>query len=154
MISFHQPAKNDALHLLDAANLPTADLTEAHLNYFWALADQQQPIGIIGLEPFAPYGLLRSLVVSPSRRNQGVGTRLVQHAEIMARHMRIVELYLLTSTAQEFFENFDYRPVRRNSAPEAIKHTREFCSLCPASSTLMKKDLVKKQIDNATQRHR
>lgn len=144
MISFHQPAKNDALSLLDAANLPTADLTEAHLNYFWALTDQQQPIGIVGLEPFAPYGLLRSLVVKASRRNQGVGTRLVDHAENMARRMKIAELYLLTSTAQEFFENLDYHPVRRNSAPNAIRQTREFLGLCPASSQLMRKYLVKK----------
>ena len=149
MISFHQPAKNDALNLLDAANLPTADLTEAHLNYFWALGDQQQPIGIIGVEPFAPYGLLRSLVVSPCRRNQGVGTRLVQHAEIMACRMKIAELYLLTSTAQEFFETLGYHRVKRNSAPEAIRHTREFCSLCPASSLLMRKYLSNRQMENA-----
>lgn len=141
MISFHQPAKSDALSLLDAANLPTADLTEAHLNYFWALTDQQQAVGIVGLEPFAPYGLLRSLVVSPARRNQGMGTRLVQHAETMARQMEIAELYLLTSTAQEFFEDFGYRKVKRSSAPAAIRSTREFCSLCPANSQLMKKYL-------------
>ena len=141
MISFHQPAKSDALGLLDAANLPTADLTEAHLNYFWALTDQQRPVGIVGLQPFAPYGLLRSLVVSPCRRNQGVGTRLVQHAEAMAHRMEIAELYLLTSTAQEFFENFGYRAVKRNRAPEPIRHTQEFCSLCPTSSQLMRKYL-------------
>lgn len=144
MISFHQPAKTDALGLLDAANLPTADLTEAHLNYFWALTDQQQPLGIVGLEPFAPYGLLRSLVVKPNKRNQGIGTQLVKHAEAMARRMEIDELYLFTSSAQEFFENFDYRPVRRSRAPEAIRSTKEFRSLCPANSLLMRKDLQRK----------
>lgn len=141
MFSFHQPAKKDALSLLNAANLPTADLTEAHLNYFWAVTDQQKPIGIIGLEPLAPYGLLRSLVVSRFKRNQGIGTRLVKHAEDMARQLGIGELFLFTSTAQEFFEEFGYTGVSRLSAPTQIRGTKEFTELCPANSLLMRKYL-------------
>jgi amino-acid N-acetyltransferase len=143
MISFHQPASADALGLLDAANLPTADLTEAHFDYFWAAADGRKPIGLVGLEPFAPYGLLRSLVVCSERRNQGIGTHLVQHAENMARQLDITELYLFTATAQEFFEKFDFHPVPRRSAPEVIQRTREFRKLCPANSLLMRKYLLK-----------
>jgi amino-acid N-acetyltransferase len=143
MISFHQPASADALGLLDAANLPTADLTEAHFDYFWAAADGRNPVGVVGLEPFPPYGLLRSLVVSPARRNQGIGTRLVAHAEKMARRLEITELYLFTATAQEFFEKFDFHPVPRRNAPVVIRRTREFRKLCPANSLLMRKYLLK-----------
>jgi amino-acid N-acetyltransferase len=141
MISFHQPASIDALGLLNAANLPTADLTEAHFDYFWAAIDGSTPIGVVGLEPFAPYGLLRSLVVSPTRRNQGIGTRLVQHAETMARQLGITELYLLTATAQEFFEGFDFRPVSRARAPAVIRKKWEFSGLRPPNPLLMKKNL-------------
>lgn len=143
MISFHQPASADALGLLDAANLPTADLTEAHFNYFWAATDGRNPLGLVGLEPFAPYGLLRSLVVSPERRNQGIGTHLVRHAENMANQLDITELYLFTATAQEFFEKFDFHPVPRRSAPAVIRRTREFRELCPANTLLMRKYLLK-----------
>jgi len=144
MISFYQPAKAEAVGLLNAANLPTADLTDAHLNYFWAVTEEHKAVGIVGLEPFAPYGLLRSLVVSPRMRNRGIGTQLVQHAEAMARHLNITELYLFTSTAQEFFESFDFHPIKRGSAPAAIRSTREFRDLCPATSQLMRKLLTRK----------
>ncbi|MCR6650349.1 MAG: arsenic resistance N-acetyltransferase ArsN2 [Cellvibrionaceae bacterium] len=143
MISIYQPTSADALGLLNAANLPTADLTEAHFNYFWAATDGRLPVGIVGLEPFAPYGLLRSLVVSPARRNQGIGTHLVKHVETMAHQLNISELYLLTVTAQEFFEEFDFQPISRDSAPAAIRKTWEFSGLCPVSSLLMKKNLRK-----------
>lgn len=140
MLAIHQPTKTDALSLLNAANLPTSDLTEAHMDYFWSVSDQRGPIGIVGLEPLAPYGLLRSLVVTPFNRSQGIGTKLVHHAEKAASRMNIRELYLFTSTAQEFFENFGYRRVPRRFAPAQIRSTTEFTKL-PAHTLLMKKQL-------------
>lgn len=137
----HQPEKTAALNLLNAANLPTADLTDQHLNYFWGFAADGKIVGVVGLEPVAGAGLLRSLVVSPTHRNRGIGTQLVAHAEHMAQQMGLRELYLLTSTAQEFFENFGYTSVSRQQAPAAIRSTREFANLCPANSLLMKKVL-------------
>ncbi|WP_187407985.1 arsenic resistance N-acetyltransferase ArsN2 [Saccharophagus sp. K07] len=141
MHDIHRPTKTDALSLLNAANLPTSDLTEAHMDYFWAVKEQQEIIAVIGLEPFSPYGLLRSLVVRPNKRNQNIGTRLVRHVENMARQMDIRELYLFTSTAQEFFEKFDYNTVLRHTAPDAIRQTTEFALLRPNNAVLMKKDL-------------
>lgn len=141
MHDIHRPTKTDALSLLNAANLPTSDLTEAHMDYFWAVKEQQEIIAVIGLEPFSPYGLLRSLVVRSNKRNQNIGTRLVRHVENMARQMDIRELYLFTSTAQEFFEKFDYNIVSRHSAPDAIRQTTEFALLRPNNAVLMKKDL-------------
>jgi amino-acid N-acetyltransferase len=50
-------------------------------------------------------------------------------------------MYLLTMTAEGFFERRGYRRVDRTQAPLAIKSTPEFASLCPASSAFMIKQL-------------
>ncbi len=138
----HQPSKTDVLNLLNATNLPTADLTQEHLRHFWGFAADQTIVALVGLEPRTPFGLLRSLAVSPEYRNRGLGTQLVRHAEAMAQQMGLRELYLLTSSAQEFFETFGYEAVPRGSAPVAIAHTPEFAALCPRSSLLMRKQLA------------
>ena len=50
-------------------------------------------------------------------------------------------LYLLTTTAEEFFARCGYEPIDRSRVPEAIRATAEFQSLCPASSVCMRKRL-------------
>jgi amino-acid N-acetyltransferase len=50
-------------------------------------------------------------------------------------------MYLLTTTAETFFERRGYRRVDRIQAPPAIKLTPEFAGLCPASSAFMIKRL-------------
>jgi amino-acid N-acetyltransferase len=50
-------------------------------------------------------------------------------------------MFLLTTTAETFFERRGYRRVDRSQAPLAIQSTSEFASLCPASSAFMIKQL-------------
>jgi amino-acid N-acetyltransferase len=49
-------------------------------------------------------------------------------------------LYLLTTTAREFFAGRGYRAIDRADAPERIRGTTEFSDLCPASATAMVKE--------------
>ncbi|HXI21293.1 MAG TPA: hypothetical protein VNH46_09420, partial [Gemmatimonadales bacterium] len=56
-----------------------------------------------------------------------------------ARARGIVDLYLLTSTAEPFFGRRGYRVADRGAAPEAIRRTAEFASLCPSSCAFMHK---------------
>jgi N-acetylglutamate synthase-like GNAT family acetyltransferase len=50
-------------------------------------------------------------------------------------------LYLLATTAEAYFEHRGYRRIDRTQAPPSIQSTREFASLCPASSVFMIKRL-------------
>jgi len=136
-----QPQKAAVMYLLHAANLPTDDITDGLLHNFWGYVTEGKIVGIVGLEPFSGTGLLRSLTVDPAHRGCGLGKRLVRHAEQMASEMNMRELYLLTDSAQEFFENLGYTRVERVHAPAEIRRSREFAELCPSSSLLMKKAL-------------
>jgi amino-acid N-acetyltransferase len=129
------------LRLLDAAGLPKDDLTEAHLEHFFAAGPPAAPVGLVGVEVCGAEALLRSLVVALECRNQGLGADLVAHAERHARELGVQRMFLLTTTAPVFFAGLGYSMVDRQSAPASIRATREFADICPASSSFMMKAL-------------
>jgi amino-acid N-acetyltransferase len=135
------PRLSAAVALLDAASLPTEDLTAAHCEHFFFSGPDAAPDGLVGLEMFGEVALLRSLVVSAGRRGSGAGTALLEHAERYARARGVHTVYLLTTTAEDFFAKRGYRRTAREIAPEAIRATREFVGLCPASAAFMSKQL-------------
>jgi amino-acid N-acetyltransferase len=136
-----RPLRRAATALLDAADLPSADLTDGHMEHFFFCGDPVAPIGLVGIELCGPNALLRSLVVKPETRATGVGSALVEHAEAHARALGAKSMYLLTTTAAGFFERRGYVAAARASAPAEIRATREFADICPASSALMVKQL-------------
>jgi amino-acid N-acetyltransferase len=135
------PSLDTAVKLLAAARLPTVDLTAAHCEHFFISESSGTPTGLVGLELFGDVALLRSLVVAPGRRGKGEGAALLKHAEDHARASGVRSVYLLTTTAEAFFAKRGYRPELRESAPAAIRATREFAGLCPASSAFMTREL-------------
>ena len=136
-----RPSLEAAKSLLEAAQLPTADLTEAHCEHFFYWGPAAAPTGLVGLELLGDVALLRSLVVSAGERSSGMGTALVNFAERHAKAEGVRTVYLLTTTAEGFFLRRGYSRVARNSAPTAIRSTREFAGICPASSAFMAKQL-------------
>lgn len=135
------PRRADIIGLLEAASLPTSDLSDGDMQEFFYAGPATAPVGIVGLQLYGSAALLRSLVVSPSHRAQGLGQQLVEHAEQHARERGVVTIYLLTTTAERFFRSRGYLATSRDSAPSAIRSTPEFTGLCPASSAFLSKRL-------------
>jgi len=127
--------------LLQAQGLPASDITDEHLEHFFFMGSAGSPAGLVGVEIYGADALLRSLVVAEAARDQGLGSALVQHAEDYAASCSVGAMYLLTTTAETFFERRGYRRVDRTEAPQAIQTTVEFASLCPSSSAFMIKRL-------------
>jgi amino-acid N-acetyltransferase len=136
-----RPPHSSVVALLEAEGLPASDLTEAHLEHFFFTGTDGAPSALVGLEIYGDAALLRSLVVSIAGRTQGLGSALVLHAEEYAVAHRVRSLYLLTTTAEAYFEHRAYRRIDRSEAPPSIQSTHEFSSLCPSSSALMIKRL-------------
>ena len=135
------PRRLDVIRLLESAELPTTDLTEEHMKDFFYAGPATAPVGIVGLQFYGADALVRSLVVIKAHRTQGLGRRLVEHAERHAREGGASTVYLLTTTAESFFRSRGYTVTPRDSAPPAIRSTPEFAGLCPASSAFMSKRL-------------
>jgi amino-acid N-acetyltransferase len=133
------PPEPKVKHLLAESQLPTSDLSPRHLEHFFGCGSVEAPKGVVGLEIYDKVALLRSLAVSADSRGNGCGKALVAQAERYARSQGVTAIYLLTTTAAEFFERLGYKRVDRESAPDAIRQTEEFSALCPSSSAFMVK---------------
>lgn len=138
---FPCPSIDAAVALLQAADLPAADLTDVQMHNFFYCGQASAPVALVGVEICGSDALLRSLVVAPDHRARGLGTTLVRHAENHARERGVHSMYLLTTGADPFFERCGYVIAARAGAPAAIRATREFSEFCPADSCLLVKRL-------------
>ncbi|HEX6693288.1 MAG TPA: arsenic resistance N-acetyltransferase ArsN2 [Longimicrobiales bacterium] len=98
-------------------------------------------VGACGVERAGDYGLLRSAVVDDAWRGLGVGKALVEEAIASAMRRNLKSLYLLTTTAAEWFPAFGFVPAAREDAPPAIQRTKEFTDACPATATMLRMTL-------------
>jgi N-acetylglutamate synthase-like GNAT family acetyltransferase len=127
---------------LAKAKLPTADV-EAPGRLFWRFATTEEvPVGFGGLEPYGDDALLRSLVTLPPVRGRGVGTAIVAALEFEARLHGCRNLWVITTTAADFFERLGYARCERAVVPPTIRETTEFAELCPTSADVLMKKLA------------
>jgi len=130
--------------LLILCELPQEDITPEKLRHFLVLREKGQVIGVVGVEVFGRFGLLRSLAVDSRYRRKGFASQLAEKAEEYAASLKIETLYLLTTTAEGFFSRLSYLRVQRDSAPPPVQGTAEFKNLCPVSAVCMVKNLKMK----------
>ena len=128
--------------LLERSDLPISDLESCQSLKLYGIEDGDLVQGTVGYELYGQDILLRSLAVDQSLRGTGLGRELVCQAEMLAKQDGAETAWLLTTTAEAFFAANGYSRVGRESAPESIKETSQFSSLCPVSSAFMCKRLV------------
>ena len=128
--------------LLSAADLPTDDVRDNPGCFSVAVAaDGNERVGCGGIEAYGEVGLLRSVVVESERRGEGYGAALYAALEDRARADGIDSLYLLTTTAADFFDSQGYERVERSAAPASVQETTQFAELCPESAVCMRKEV-------------
>ena len=122
--------------ILEMNSLPSEDI-EGKEELLYKVYLDSNAVGLTGLEVHGNYGLLRSVVVNPERREKGVGSAIVEEMKAIARTSGLTDLYLLTTTAPLFFEKTGFRRIAREEVPEAVLQAEEFKSICPASAVVM-----------------
>lgn len=141
-----RPASPDDLAdiqaLLESAGLPFEGLAAGSMHDFIVAYDARgQLFAAGGIEHHGEHGLLRSVVVDAKARGAGFGRGMIAALEGRARARGITALYLLTTTAAEFFPRMGYEKFDRTAVPATIAQSAEFAVLCPATAVCMKKNL-------------
>lgn len=95
-------------------------------------------VGCAALELYEDAALLRSVAVRGDARDRGLGRRLVHEMLDRARTAGIPYAYLLTLTAETWFPRFGFEVIDRLEAPESVRGTAEFTTLCPDTAVLMR----------------
>jgi amino-acid N-acetyltransferase len=129
-------------NLLNANDLPVEDLSTALIEGFLVAEDASGTVvGSGGLEQIGSSVLLRSLALKQEWRGTGVARRLVELLEDNARSLGQQEVWLLTTTAERFFERAGYERVSRDDVPGDVRLCRQFAALCPSTAMCMRKRL-------------
>ncbi len=144
MISLHPLSASDhpvVCAMLEQAGLPFQDLSPASMALFIGAHAHEELVGIAGLETYGSDGLLRSLLVVPGHRGQGLAQQLVSTQESNARKLKLQRLVLLTETAAGFFRHCGYQNISRTDLSAGLLASPEFLTLCPASARCLSKPL-------------
>lgn len=139
---------------LEAAGLIHCDLDNIEGRFFALCAQNeegQQSSSIYGYGGYqylstensskAGAALLRSIIILPTWRGTKKGARLVKLLEQQARKEEMTQLYLLTEGEDVFFANMGFAPLARESAPDHLRQTGQFSSLCSQNAVLMQMNL-------------
>jgi amino-acid N-acetyltransferase len=143
-IELRRATKKDldaVLSLLAQSGLPQDDLAD-HLETTLVATDNGLVVGSAALELYTDGALLRSVAVDPRLRGSGLGHRLTDAATELARQLRVPALFLLTTTAEDFFPRFGFARIARDGVPRTIQQSVEFRTACPSTATVMMKVLA------------
>lgn len=126
---------------LEAEGLPVSDLAGSSGRYLSYATLDGTVIGYGGFELYGSDALIRSVVVLPQARGLGHGKAIVPRLLRRAFDFGARNAWLLTETAGPAFTKLGFSDVPRERAPDAIRDSQEFSTLCPASATLMRKTI-------------
>ena len=139
---FHRPPEAAVRDLLSFCDLPTEDLERQNFENFFGCGFAGSLSGVVGIELLGEVALLRSLAVSKDARGNGLGKQLVAHAEAYALASGVKRLFLLTTSAERFFESLGFVLAERKETPLAVRSTKQFSSLCPSTAHIMVKHIA------------
>jgi amino-acid N-acetyltransferase len=120
--------------LLDDLALPTAGLGDQFPRAYVTALRAGAMVGCAGLETYQRSGLLRSVAVSLEARRDGLGRALVADRIAAAKAMKLDAVYLLTTTASDYFPRLGFLPIERSAVGGPVASSPEFASVCPASA--------------------
>ncbi len=132
---------NTVRELLSACGLPLDGVEEHFRRFLVARSPDGVIVGVVGLELYGEQALLRSLAVADTARRQGVGRRLVEACLARAAAAGAREVYLLTTTAPDYFPRFGFSTVDRRAVTGPVVVSAEFQGACPQTATVMRRDL-------------
>lgn len=132
---------DDVLRLVEANRLTTDGLLDHLASILVARLERRRIVGTAALELYADGALLRSVAVSADVRGCGLGTTLTQSALRMATDLGACDVYLLTFTAEQYFQRFGFRSLDRGEVPPSVRESVQFKHACPSNAVVMRKQL-------------
>jgi amino-acid N-acetyltransferase len=127
--------------LLEQHHLPLDGVAE-HLDTMLVARDGSTVVGTAALELYSEGALLRSVAVDSSVQGRHLGHQLTEAALRLAQANGIDTVYLLTTTAEQFFPKLGFESITRDQVPVTVQASVEFRTACPASAAVMRKRLV------------
>ncbi|HEX6559954.1 MAG TPA: arsenic resistance N-acetyltransferase ArsN2, partial [Longimicrobiales bacterium] len=127
-----------AVALLTESGLPTQGVADYFESGYAVIEKNGKLLAVAGLEVHGDDALLRSVAVASTQQGRGLGETVVLDRLAWARERGIRDVYLLTTTAREFFTRFGFEPIERAAVSHAVQQSLEFTAICGSESTAMR----------------
>jgi len=128
--------------LLMASLLPSRDVGGPDQRLIVA-SEESRIIGCAGLQIAGEHGLVRSMAVHWTRRNAGLGSRLLDRLLFEAVLGGVRRLYVVTTTAEDFFAGHGFLKVAADAVPPALRTSEEFTAFVPGGSSVMSRPVAR-----------
>lgn len=122
--------------LLIGSLLPSRDVGSPRQRFIVA-TEGGRLVGCAGLQVAGQDGLVRSMAVHWTRRNAGLGSRLHRRLLFEAALAGVRTLYVVTTTAEDFFAGHGFRKIAAHEVPLELRASEEFTAFVPGGSTVM-----------------
>jgi amino-acid N-acetyltransferase len=106
-------------------------------------------VGCAALEVEDRLGLIRSVGVGLRFQGMGLGNRLVTAVLEHAADIGLKAVYLLTTTAEEYFPRFGFERLAGGPLPAIVTGSAEYSTCVAESATVMRKELNPESADAA-----
>jgi amino-acid N-acetyltransferase len=123
--------------LLQRANLPPDGIMDQFPDTYFVAELDGRIVGAAGVEHHGDAGLLRSVVVADEYRGRGIAEGLVREQLGFARLVGIKRVFALTTTAAGYFPRLGFVNADRTSAPELLRASPQFASVCPSTAAFL-----------------
>ena len=123
--------------LLTTSSLPLEGVDEAFSNFIVAEGGPSI-VGTAGLELYGRFALLRSAAVVKGWQGYGVGRALIGEVISRARSRNVDSVFLLTTTAENYFPSFGFQKIERAELPVELNESAELRGACPDTATVMR----------------
>lgn len=131
-----------AVHrLLRERTLPLEGLQDQFGKGYAVAEAEGRIIGVAGMEVYGRNGLLRSVATDQAWQGQGLAEVLTRDRLAWARQENLASVWLLTTSAGDYFSRFGFAPAERTAAPALLQGSVEFASACPDSALALRLSL-------------
>ena len=119
-------------------DLTRSETGEELVTYTMPVVIGDKIAAVAGMEIQGDAGLLRSLAVRLKDRKKGFGERMTSAVIDRAREQEVRTVYLLTETAERFFDRVGFTVARREDIPAPLMQSSALDRVCPQGSTVLR----------------
>jgi amino-acid N-acetyltransferase len=138
-VKLRNAKSTDLLHLkefLESNSLPSVGLQGCLENFLIATDNLGSWVGVAGYEAYGNSVLLRSVAVSKEFRNVGTGRSLVEQVLANARKRGVDTVYLVTETAEGYFERLGFERIDRDQMDQAVTNSQVLRECCTSAQAM------------------
>jgi len=135
------------ISILKETNLPFNDIDLNNQQFLLAYLGKDI-IASCAVEQYKKEALLKSFAVKMDLQGKGIGKEIYLKMIDYCKSNEIEDLYLLTTTAEDWFDHMGWIRVKRESLPESIKNTKEYNSICPLNAICMYLSIADSPVKN------